>query len=116
MIWQILYYQEGNSQPVREYIDSLYPKTKAKILRNLLLLSEFGPDLGWPFVSNISRNIWELRTVHQGNQYRILFAVTEGKIILLLHGFQKKTKKLPEKELNLAVSRFTHYQKRIKEQ
>jgi len=112
MNWQIFYYREGNHHPIQEYLDSLSPKTKAKILRNLLLLAEFGPNLGWPFVSNVSRNIWELRTVYQGNQHRILFAVKEGKIILLLHCFQKKTQKIPDKDIKLAVSRFTKYQKR----
>ena len=32
-------------------------------------------ELGYPLVSNVDRNIWELRTIYQGNQYRILFSI-----------------------------------------
>jgi phage-related protein len=109
MDWKIIYYTERERQPVKEFIDAQLPKAKAKILRNLLLLSEFGPDIGYPLISNIERNLWELRTVYQGNQYRILFAVISGKIILLIHGFQKKTQKIPKKDLDLAKRRLKQF-------
>lgn len=111
MKWNILYYTEGDRQPVKEFIDSQPPKAKAKILRNLLLLSEFGPDIGYPIVSNVDHNLWELRTVYQGNQYRILFAVVSGRILLLTHGFQKKTQKISNKDLNLAKLRLKQFHK-----
>lgn len=109
MEWDIYYYSEENRQPVKEFIDSQLPKAKAKILRNLLLLSEFGPDIGYPLISNVERNLWELRTVYQGNQYRILFAVISGKILLLTHGFQKKTQKIPKRDLDLAQRRLKYF-------
>jgi phage-related protein len=109
MEWEILYYHEGNRSPVRDFIDTLPPKTKAKVLRNLLLLSEFGLELGWPLVSNVDRNIWELRTVYQGNQYRLLFSLVPEKTFLVLHGFQKKSAKLPERELEIARKRLKRY-------
>ncbi|MGE5417091.1 MAG: type II toxin-antitoxin system RelE/ParE family toxin [Acidobacteriota bacterium] len=109
MAWELTFYQEGRNEPVSEFLDAQNAKARAKILRNLLLLEEFGPDLGFPLVSNIGRNIWELRTVFQGNQYRILFSVVAGKILLLLSGFIKKTRKLPDAELKLAEQRLKAY-------
>ncbi|MBC7076498.1 MAG: type II toxin-antitoxin system RelE/ParE family toxin [Syntrophomonadaceae bacterium] len=95
--------------PVKEFIDRQPTKAKVKILRNLQLLSEFGPGIGYPFVSNIGDNLWELRTVFQNNQYRILFSVVSGHIILLVHGLHKKTQKLPNKDLNIAYKRLKNY-------
>ncbi len=109
MEWDIYYYSEGTRQPLKEFVDSPFPKAKSKILKNLLLLSEFGPDIGYPLISNVERNLWELRTVYQGNQYRILFAVISGKIILLTHGFQKKTQKIPKRDLDLAKRRLKYF-------
>jgi phage-related protein len=102
---------------VREYLDGLPPEAKAKILRNLLLLSEFGSGLGRPFVESVGRNLWALRTVHGGNQYRVLFSVLPGRTLLMLHAFQKKTEKLPRRELETALGRLKrHQQKSAKEE
>jgi len=109
MNWNIFYFKEGTRQPVREFVDSTSPKVKAKILRNLQLLAEFGVELGFPLVSNIDRNIWELRTIYQGNQYRILFSVISGQIILLTHGFQKKTQRISKQDIDLARKRLRQY-------
>jgi phage-related protein len=90
-------------------LDGLQPKVKAKILRNMLLLSEFGLELGFPFVSNIERNLWELRTVAFGGTYRMLFSLLTGRTFLILHGFQKKTDKLPDSERDIALKHLERY-------
>lgn len=110
MEWAIIYFKEEQHQPVKDYLEGLPPKTKAKILRNLLLLSEFGPNLGFPYVSNVGGNMWELRTLYQGNQYRALFSMLSQRTILILHVFQKKTNKLPKRELEIAIKRLKRYQ------
>lgn len=109
MNWNIIYYKKNNKIPVKDFIDSQPTKVKAKILRNLQLLSEFGPNIGWPLISNIGDNLWELRTTFQGNQYRILFSLVSGKIVLLVHGFTKKTQKIPRSDLDLAYKRLREY-------
>jgi len=110
MEWEILYYRKENLRsPVEEYIDDQAPKTQAKLLRNLLLLSEFGPDIGWPLVTNVRRNIWELRTVVQGNQHRILFTVLPDKRLLMLHAFKKKTDKISNRDISIAIDRLKEY-------
>jgi phage-related protein len=109
MNWHIIFYEDGPKQPVKEYLDGLQPKAAAKILRNLLLLSEFGLELGFPYVSNIERNLWELRIVAFGDTYRMLFSLLPGRTFLILHGFQKKTDKLPDSERDIALKRLARY-------
>ena len=38
-----------------------------------------------------------------GNCYRIFFIFDEGNIVVLFNGFQKKTQKTPESEIELAI-------------
>ncbi|PIZ00299.1 hypothetical protein COY62_03325 [bacterium (Candidatus Howlettbacteria) CG_4_10_14_0_8_um_filter_40_9] len=37
--------------------------------------------------------------------YRFLFTIKTGRIIILLHGFQRKSQKTPHKELEKAIKR-----------
>jgi len=105
----VVFYSENERKPVLEYIRSLDPKTEAKVLRNISLLEEFGPDMGYPLVSNVSRNIWELRTVFGGNQHRVLFSVVSGRIVLLTNAFGKQTRKISGREIELAARRLKQY-------
>ncbi len=56
-------------------------------------------------MSSIRRRTLGGKKQYSGNRIaRVLFCMTEGKLVLL-HGFIKKTEKTPEKELSLARSR-----------
>ena len=51
------------------------------------------------FVKFIRDGIYEIRASHNGNIYRAFFIFDEGNIVMLFHGFQKKTQKTPESEI-----------------
>ena len=56
-------------------------------------------------MSSIRRRTLGGKKQYSGNRIaRVLFCMTEGKLVLL-HGFIKKTEKSPEKELSLARSK-----------
>jgi phage-related protein len=46
--------------------------------------------------------LYEIRVKVGSNIYRIFCFFDEGKLVVLLNGFQKKTEKTPKKELNQA--------------
>ena len=46
---------------------------------------------------------FEIRVEDQGNIYRIFCCMDEGNLVILFNGFQKKTQKTPEKEINKAI-------------
>ena len=54
------------------------------------------------FVKHLEDGIYELRAEYNGNIFRVFFIFDEGNIVLLMNGFQKKSQKTPQKELNLA--------------
>lgn len=55
------------------------------------------------FVKFIRDGLYELRANHDGNTYRAFFIFDEGNIVMLFNGFQKKTQKTPENEIEKAL-------------
>jgi phage-related protein len=55
-------------------------------------------------VDGFGDGLYEVRTSHRGEQFRVLFVIIEGTMVLL-HGFQKKTQKTPVAQLDLARRR-----------
>ena len=45
----------------------------------------------------------ELRTECNENIYRVFFIFDDGQIVVLFNGFQKKTRKTPNKEIEKAL-------------
>lgn len=56
------------------------------------------------FVKLIRDGIYELRASHNGNIYRAFFIFDDGNIVMLFNGFQKKTPKTPENEIQKALN------------
>jgi len=55
------------------------------------------------FAKYIRDGIYELRAEYEGNTYRVFFCFDKGNIVILFNGFQKKTQKTPESEINKAI-------------
>ncbi len=66
------------------------------------------------FVKFIRDGIYEIRASHEGNIYRAFFIFDEGNIVMLFNGFQKKTQKTPESEINKAIKLKKEYYARKK--
>lgn len=54
------------------------------------------------FFKHVDDGIYEIRVERDSNIYRIFSFFDDGKLVILLHGFQKKTQKLPVKEIKRA--------------
>ncbi len=85
---------------VEKFITSLEKQTVAKILRTIDLLEKFGAHLGMPHSKKIAPSLFELRA--RGKQEARIFYTFQTDTIILLHGFVKKSQKLPQKEIEAA--------------
>ncbi|MFC1790773.1 type II toxin-antitoxin system RelE/ParE family toxin [Patescibacteria group bacterium] len=103
--FEIIFFESGQSKPPEKFLLSLPEKTIAKALRLFDLLEKYGPQIGFPYVKKVSSQLWELRIKGQ-NESRFFFTVLQKKIFIL-HGFRKKTQKIPPKEIRLAQKRLT---------
>ena len=98
------YASVAGKEPVREWLKDL-PLADRKVLGEDIAAVEFTWPVGMPLVRPMKQGLWELRSSLAGNRIaRILFCVTDGRMVLL-HGFIKKSQKTPVEELALARKR-----------
>lgn len=104
--WSIEFYIEENGRsPVREFLQGLDTKTQVRFAWSIQQLQERNVAAREPLVRHLEGKIWELREESGTNIYRLLYAFVTGQRIVLLHGFQKKTRKTPRREIDVAVER-----------
>ena len=84
------------------FMEKLSEKEQEKVQYGLLLLKTQG-RLPKKFVKLIRDGIYELRTEFAGNIFRVFFIFDEGEIVVLFNGFQKKTQKTPQGEIEKAI-------------
>ena len=84
------------------FMQTLTEKEQEKVQYGLMLLKTQG-RLPKKFVKLIRDGIFELRTEFGGNIFRVFFIFDEGNIVVLFNGFQKKTQKTPQGEIEKAI-------------
>lgn len=97
--------------PLEKFITSLQKQTIAKVLRTIDLLERFGASLGTPHSKKIATSLFELR-IRGKLEVRIFYTFHKDTIILL-HGFIKKSQKIPQKELHLAQQKLGNLTKGV---
>lgn len=55
------------------------------------------------FIKHIDDELYELRVMWENNIYRVFFIFDEGNVVVLFSGFQKKTQKTPQSEIDKAI-------------
>lgn len=89
---------------VRDWLREMPPEDRAVIGTDLRTL-QFGWPIGMPLVRSLSGGLWELRSsLPSRREARLLFAANED-MLVVLHGFIKKTQKTPPNDLELARKR-----------
>ena len=117
-MYNIIFYEDNRGHaPTAEYIETLRKQSKTskharinlnKIVAFLDILEEEGTRVGEPVVKHLDGEIWELRPLDN----RILFAIYEKNIFILLHHFTKKTQKTPPQEIKQAKRNLAEYRER----
>ena len=83
-------------------MQTLDKKVQRKIDYVLQLL-KMQERLSTKFVKALKDGLFELRIEYEGNIFRVFFIFDEGQIVVLFNGFQKKTDKTPQKEIEKAL-------------
>jgi phage-related protein len=101
--WRVFYYDKADgTAPVKDYIDTLSLRERAKILAFIGLLESNGPHLPRPYADLLKDGIHELRVKLMGTHVRILYFFCCQNIIVLTNIFEKHTNAVPESEIVLA--------------
>jgi phage-related protein len=97
----------SGNEPVREWLFSL-SKQDRKVIGTDIAYVQYKWPLGKPRVDHLRGDVWEVRSSLKGRIARVLFAV-DGKEMVLLHGFVKKTQRTPDDDLALAEARWREW-------
>ncbi|CAG0950474.1 hypothetical protein ANRL3_00198 [Anaerolineae bacterium] len=105
----VFYRSEIGNEPVREWLKGLPREDKRKIGEDIKT-AQIGWPLGMPLIRKIDKDLWEVRTRLENGIERVFFTV-DGKYMILLHGFIKKSQKTPQNELKAALTRLGNYKR-----
>ena len=94
---------EAGSEPVREWLKTLSAQDRKTIGEDIKTV-QFGWPLGMPLVRKMGKDLWEARIHLEDRIARVLFTVDAG-VMVLLHGFVKKSQDTPRNDLKLAEGR-----------
>ena len=105
----VFFRSESGTEPVREWLKSL-PKNERKVIGEDNAYVQFKWPIGKPRVDHLRGAVWEVRTSLGNRIARTLFAV-EGRQMVVLLGFIKKTQQTPFDDIKLAEKRFKEWQR-----
>lgn len=106
----IFYRTESGGCPIDEFLDGLTSQQALKVAWVLQFIEELDVVPVQYFKKLVNTDgIWEVRVPSGGNIFRLLGFFEDGNVVILTHGFQKKTQKTPKKEIKLAEYRKKDY-------
>jgi phage-related protein len=100
-IRQVLFY--------KQYFEVFYlaqnKKVQDKIIWTIKVI-ESQNQIAEKYLKHVTgtRGIYELRILVGSEIFRILCFFDEGKLVILMNGFQKKSQKIPKKEIDKAIA------------
>lgn len=100
----VIFYKTVDGKcPARDFLDSLSGKAAQKATWVLRLLEDMEIVPSSYFKKLVgTQEIWECRIQFGSNAYRILCFFMENSVVVLTHGFVKKSQKTPKAEIKKA--------------
>lgn len=85
---------------VKQFVNEFTMPTSAKVFRTFELLERFGHTLGMPHSKYVAHRLFELRI--RGTQEVRLIYTFHRSVAVILHGFFKKSTRIPQREIDFA--------------
>lgn len=106
MVRRIIFYENH----FIEFYQRQDQKVKAKIQYVFELIKQVDrvPEKFLKHLTGTDR-LYEIRIEHQSNIFRIFCCFDNGQLVVLFNGFQKKTQKTPQKEIDKAKRLMEEY-------
>ena len=105
----IFYRTDAGNEPVRTWLRQMSADERRIIGEDLRVVQLRWP-LGMTLVRKMKPDLWELRSTVPDGIVRVFFTVWELHVVLL-HGFNKKTQKTPDNELDTACRRLAQFKR-----
>lgn len=107
------YETERGDSPIREFLEGLEDRTLAKVLA-VFKLVETESVIPAKFFQKFAgtEDLYEVRVEYRGQIYRFPAFWDQGALVILTHGFEKKSQKTPSKEIEKALTYKKDWQRR----
>ena len=106
-ILSVRFFRTANGrEPVREWLLALDEVDRKTVGRDIKT-AQFGWPLGMPLIRKLEPGLWEVSSSITTGIFRVIFTV-EGRTLVLLHAFTKKSQKTPAGDLTTARQRLSH--------
>lgn len=115
MLSAVYYRDDSGVEPVNAFINGLGVKRQVALdnqIQRLNMLTPDNPHLPFPYSSQVRGELRELRCHYGSTLYRILFRRSDN-LIVLLHIFVKKTKQVPQADIDIAELRWDDFKRRM---
>lgn len=99
-----------------DFYNKQKPKVKEKILWTFKVIEtvEKIPTEYFKYLEGTDA-LYEIRIKHGSDIFRVFCFFDKGKLIVLTHGFQKKTQKTPKRDIEKAIKIKKEYENEYKE-
>ena len=107
----VLFYRTASGRPViKEWLRS-FDKSDRAVLGEDLKTLQIGFPMGLPLCRSLGSGLWEVRSSLAGNREArmIFFHDAKAKVLVVVHGFIKKSQKTPKPDLDLALRRMEEF-------
>lgn len=109
-ILSVVFYASASGQePVRVWLQAL-SRDDRRVVGFDIKTTQYGWPIGMPLIRKVEPGLWEVRSHIKDGIARVLFTV-EDHLMVLLHGFVKKSQKTPAPELRIARQRLADLRK-----
>lgn len=101
------YETENGKKPIEDFLNSLNSKAAQKVTWVMSLIEERKGIVSKKYFEKLKHTdeIWEIKAKFANNEYRTLGFIDHKNVLILVHGFKKKTQKVPKKEIDTAEVR-----------
>jgi phage-related protein len=112
MVYSAMAYEVKLLPPAAEFLDTLSDRLRAKAVRSIVLLREYGPLLREPHSKKVTdwKGLFELRVALGGDTCRFFYFWHGSRMVVVTSGYMKKDMKLERRELERATSIMIEYQ------
>ena len=83
----VFYRSAAGNEPVRDWLRSV-PKGLRQVIGEDIAYVELNWPIGKPHVDAFGKGLWEVRSTYLKVEYRVMFCVIDGQMVLL-HHFEK---------------------------
>jgi phage-related protein len=101
MHWRVEVLPEAEAE-----IEALPADLRARFIHIAEMLEEFGPQgVREPHVRPLGQKLWEMRMRGKEGIARAIYFAAQGRRLIVVHAFVKKTQKTPRHAIELALRR-----------